>query len=524
MDTKNLPYLEMTIADVFMRNVFLKGNRMAYQYGNRFWSWNQIHIASEIMADELVTMGVKKGDHVGIWSPNSINYIIAFFAVQKVHAAAVLLNPAYRKEELEEVIAIAGITCLCYGKTGAIADDPKLLDHLVQSSACPLKKVHSIIVEENDYSMRFREYTFLDFEYVSDQSDNIHDTACVLFTSGSTAKPKAVQLSHYNVLNCAEESAQKYYLSEKDNICMALPLFHCFGIVFCVLSAMVTGAVIHITESTRTADVLRVIDQYQCTVFHAVPTLMLAVINNRSFGEYRTSQIRASVLAGAPVVPAQLQKMAEAFPNDHFMNAYGQTEASPTISMTDYDGALSHVANSIGKPLDRVEVGIMHTSSGEFLPQGQVGEIVARGYNIMSGYMNLPPKQQAVDENGWLHTGDLALCNEEGYLQLRGRAKELIIRGGENISPIEVENAICEYEEILSCKVVGAPHDFLGEEVVACIELKKRNKYCEEKLYEHLRNRLSEYKLPARVIVYESLPMTANGKVDAKRLKEEVKR
>jgi fatty-acyl-CoA synthase len=162
-------------------------------------------------------------------------------------------------------------------------------------------------------------------------------------------------------------------------------------------------------------------------------------------------------------------------------------------------------------------------TDGHFLEQGEVGEIVAKGYNIMKGYIGLPDELQSVDADGWLHTGDLGLIDEEGYIRLKGRAKELIIRGGENISPIEVENAICEYEDILSCKVVGAPHDFLGEEVVACIALKKRNKYSEEELKAHLSKRIAEYKIPSRIIIYDELPMTDNGKIDTKLLKEQVK-
>lgn len=521
MDTK-IPFFNKMIADMFLDNVVKRGNKMAYQYNNIFWSWNQIHIASEIMADELITLGVKPGNRVGIWSPNSINYVIAFFAIQKVRAISVLLNTNYRPDELEDTIKIANIEYICYGKCPSIVADENLLGKFVLEEENPLKNTLNI-EDDNNYLLRMKEYAFLDFEYVSDKNDFSRDVACVLFTSGSTLKPKAVQLTHYNVINTAYESALAYNLSEKDSICMALPLFHCFGIVFCILSALVTGAVIHIAKSTRTADILQVIDSYKCTIFHSVPTLMLAIINNRSFTEYSTSQIRASVIAGAPVVPVQLTKMVEAFPNNHFMNAFGQTESSPTISITDYDDTFEHVCETIGKPLERVEVKICSMADGHFLEQGEVGEIVARGYNIMKGYIGLPDELQAVDDNGWLHTGDLGLIDKDGYIRLKGRAKELIIRGGENISPIEVENAICEYEEVLSCKVVGAPHDFLGEEVVACIALKKRNKYSEEELKAHLSKRIAEYKIPSRIIIYDELPLTANGKIDAKLLKEQVK-
>ena len=521
MDSK-IPFFNKTIADMFLDNVIRRGNKMAYQYDNVFWSWNEIHIASEIMADELITLGVKPGMKVGIWSPNSINYVIAFLAIQKVRAISVLLNTNYRAEELEDTIKIANIEYICYGACPSIVNDEDLLKRFKLEASNPLKNILSIS-DDNNYLLRMKEYAFLDFEYVSNQCDSEKEVACVLFTSGSTLKPKAVQLTHFNVINTAYESALAYDLSEKDSICMALPLFHCFGIVFCILSAMITGAVIHITKSTRTAEILQVIDSYKCTIFHSVPTLMLAIINNRSFSEYATEQIRTSVIAGAPIVPVQLKKMVDAFPNNHFMNAFGQTESSPTISITNYEDTFEHVCETIGKPLDRVDVRICSMTDGHFLEQGEVGEIVAKGYNIMKGYIGLPDELQAVDDEGWLHTGDLGLIDEEGYIRLKGRAKELIIRGGENISPIEVENAICEYEDVLSCKVVGAPHDFFGEEVVACIELKKRNKYSEEELKLHLSKRIAEYKIPSRIIIYDELPMTANGKIDAKLLKEQVK-
>lgn len=521
MNLKSIPFCEKTIAEVFFENTLKNGTRMAYQYDNVFWSWNQINLASEIMADELKTMGVERGTKVGIWSPNSINYVIAFFAIQKLNAVAVLMNTNYRSDELEDVIKIADVQYLCCGSCPAGMENPGFLKELIKSEDVPLKRALNISAE-NDYLRRLKEYVFLDFEYIRSEEDSCQDVACILFTSGSTAKPKAVQLTHRNVLNTAEESGLCYHLSEKDSICMSLPLFHCFGIVFCILSALVTGAVIHITKSTRTAEVLQTIDTYKCTIFHAVPTLMLAVINNRSFNEYSTSQVRTSVLAGAPVAPSQLKKIVEAFPNNHFMNAYGQTESSPTLSITAYGDSFEHISETIGKPLARIDVKIADTGTGDFLEPGGVGEVIAKGYNIMKGYMGLPPELQAVDENGWLHTGDLGMFDGDGYIRLKGRIKELIIRGGENISPIEVENAICEYDDVLSCKVIGAPHEFLGEEVVACIELKKRNKYSEESLRKHLLERLAEYKIPSRIIIYDSLPMTANGKIDAKLLKAQV--
>ena len=519
----NIPYCKNTIADVFLDTVYKYGNKMAYQYDNIFWSWNQIHIASEIMADELATLGVKNGNMVGIWAINSINYIISFFAIQKLNAVAVLLNTNYKIEELEDAIKIANIEYICYGKTLLLSEDENALNRILASQNTCLKNIFNIS-DENDYLNRMKEYTFLDFEYIKDNEKSFDNVSTVLFTSGSTSKPKAVQLTHYNIINTAYESAKSYNLAENDSICTALPLFHCFGIVFCVLAAMVSKSVIHIAKTTRTAEILEIIDTYKCTIFHSVPTLMLAIINNRSFSEYSTKQIRASVIAGAPLVPAQLQKMMEAFPNNNFINAYGQTEASPTISITNYNDNFNTICETVGKPLDKIDVKICDVKTGEFLKNGEVGEIVAKGYNIMKGYMGLPKEKQSVDENGWLHTGDLGIIDEKGYIRLKGRAKELIIKGGENISPIEVENAICEYEPILACKVVGAPHEFFGEEVVACIALKKRNNYNEEELISVLKNKIADYKVPSRFVIYEELPLTDNGKIDAKLLKEQVKK
>lgn len=522
-DTRSLSFTTKTIADCLVDNVVTYGNHVAYTYKEHSWTWNQVNIASDIAADELSTMGIGHGDHVAIWSENSINWVIFLLAISKLHAVGVLLNPNYKREELIYALNAADVKLLCYSvNCTSAAEDPKMVPGLAEDSSVSTKLYFNI--SEPDYTTRFHEYAFLDFEYVQTKDpEECQNTAVILFTSGSTAAPKAVCLSSYNVVNDAFEISETFDYLSSDRLCLVLPMFHSFGLVGAFLGCLVKKVLVCIPPNMRTSTVLQMIDWNKCTMLHSVPTYFLALINNRSFNEYSTGQIRLSLTGGAPITSDQLAAMQKAFSNTHFINAYGMTETSPSISATRYVDTFEHIAKSVGLAFPRVEVELHSQTTNEKIGVGETGEIVVRGFNIMKGYLHLPKEKQGIDEDGWLHTGDLGQMASDGYLYIVGRAKEIIIRGGENIAPMEVEEAICSDLNVSMCKVLGAPDPFLGEQVIACIELQPRNTYNEQALRDRLAGTLAKFKIPSEIFVYPHLPLTANMKIDTQLLKKDVK-
>lgn len=519
--TKDLPFSNNTLADCLMDNVTAYGQHVGYYFKGHAWTWNQMNIASDIAADEMYTQGIRPGDHVAIWAENSINWVIFLFAVSKLKAVSVLLNTNYKKEELVYALNTAKVKLLCYSSgCPAVAADAGLIPSVRDDKSVCTEMFFDIF--SIDYTQRFREYAFLDFEYVQNKDPGRSSkTACILFTSGSTSAPKPVCLSNYNIVNNAQEVAVWADYTSEDRMCLCLPLFHCFGLVVCMLAALSARTVVCIPGDMRTSTVLQVINWYKCTILHTVPTYFLALINNRMFREFSTDQIRMAFIGGAPVTEGQLKIMQEAFGSTHFRNAYGMTETSPSIAVTDDNDTFEHISKSVGRKLDRYEVEVHSMDTNKSQPQGEVGEIVVRGYNVMKGYYEMPREKQGIDDERWLHTGDLGRFADDGFLYIVGRAKEIIIRGGENISPVEVENAIGNDPNVALVKVVGAPEPFLGEQVIACIELKPRNEYSEEALRTMLEGAIAKFKIPSYIFVYPKLPLTANLKVDAVALKKD---
>lgn len=512
--------IRATMGDFMLETVEKYGNKMAMEFKGEYYSWNELHICSEIMANELLKAGVKKGDHVGIWGMNSANWIISYFAITKIGAIAVLLNFNYKFAELADVIRIGNVKWLVYGNTVELLNNPSGIDEVKRLTDNQLQGLFDIRSENKHKKQWMKTYIDTQWETVRSSGDECDDVCCMLFTSGTTSKPKGVMLTHYNMINNAFTVAENTHFSEKDKICLSLPLFHCFGITVSLLAGMHYGTLFHILESFRTVDILKCVDWYQCTVLNGVPTTFLAMINNRHFPEYKTRQLRVSMIGGSPVTPQQMESIQTTFPDTKFMIVYGQTEASPCITMTDYIDSQKHICETIGKPISEVAVQIYKDNS--FCGVEEPGEIVARGYNIMKGYFMLEQSRQAVDADGWLHTEDIGYFDKEGYVHIGGRQKDIIIRGGENISPMEVEKAIMDYPMVLDVKVMGVPNAILGEEVAACLLLQKRNKYDEQELWELLGEKLSKYKIPSYIEIFEEFPMNVNGKIDVRKLKEQL--
>ncbi len=485
--------------------------------GEDSYTWKEIDIASQIIAEDLRKMGVKKGSHVAVSGANSVNWILTFFAVQKLGAIACLVNFNLGKQELITLSKIGDVTHLCCGEMPAAKDFEEFAKDISGEDSA-IDYVYDIRNSVN-IKERFDEYMHIPADFAIPVIPD--DLAVMIFTSGSTGKPKGVLLSAFNILNASNTHMNSIHQDENDRVCLILPLFHIFGLLSGLFTSVLADSTITIPTSLKMDNILQVLEDEKCTIMHAVPSMMLALVANKNFQTERVSSLRSSILAGAAITEAQLLMLQEKLPSNHFSISYGLSEMAP-ITVTDYNDTTEHITQTVGKIVNGIKVKIQNPESKEECPAGVSGEILVQGYNLMTCYYKLEIENQSIDDDAWLHTGDLGYMDEDGYLHLSGRLKELIIRGGENIIPNEVASAISEFESIADAKVVGVPDDFYGEQVAAAIIIKEGYQFEEAALREFLKSRLAKFKIPAYIQVYTAFPMLSNGKVDMVNLKKEM--
>ena len=510
-------YINMSLKELLAHHVSANAYQVVLRSEEEPFTWYDIERASQIIAEDLTRLGVGVGSHVGICGGNSVNWVLTFYATQKLGAIAMLINPSQSAQEIGRICGIGDITCLCYGEIPAMDDEVQFLEEVRAASEGKLVRNYSIRSSVR-LRTRFGEYDALKGKY--EQKVEGDSPCVVIFTSGSTGKPKGVILSSYNLLNAAAVQVKLQRMTSQDKNLLIVPLFHILGLVVCLLPCAMTNAVLYIPNDIRTGTLIRIMNYERCTLLHSVPTMIIALINNKDFSAEAFQSLRCTYLAGAAATEAQLRMFREKMPDNHFMIAYGLSEMAP-VSVTLYEDGDDHLLHTVGKPVENISIKILDRATGNECPVGENGEILVQGFNLMTGYYKLSLEDQAIDEEGWLHTGDMGYIDDQGYLCLSGRFKELIIRGGENIMPQEVEAAISELDIIDNVKVIGVPSDFFGEEVAACIKLKDGAAFDEAAVKAELMKRLAKYKVPAYFIVYEQLPMLGSGKIDGVTLKKD---
>ena len=491
-------------------------DRVVLDADGREYTWDDILRRAQGIAADLQDLGVEQGTHVGICGVNSSGWIFTFYAVQMLGAIAVLMNFNLGAQEIITLSSVGDITHLCYGALPAVQDEEDFIRR-VTGEGSMIRKTYAIGRSPSgprpDAEKRAAAWLRTPVE---------PDDACVMiFTSGSTGTPKGVLYSAYNVLNAAGSNAASLHLSPEDRACLILPLFHIFGLVAGLFGNAIADSRLVIPENTRTTTLLNAIEEKQCTVFHAVPTMFLAMMNNPEFDPKRLSTLRSTILSGAPISETQMRTFRGLFPNDHFAASYGLSEMAP-VSITDYDDTPEHIITTIGKPVSGIHVKISDPATGEALAPGKTGEIRIYGYNLMTGYYKAELDMQSIDGDGWLHTGDLGFIDDEGYLHFVSRLKELIIRGGENIIPNEIASALSEEDCVADVKVMGVPDEFWGEIVVAALLLKDGASFDEAAVRAGLAGKLAKFKIPAHFLIYGAFPTLPNGKVDAVNLKKDI--
>ncbi len=527
----------LTIGEAFARRVAKTPDKIAIEFEQEKVTWAELDLLSDWLVKRFDFLGIKQGTRCALWCGNHLQWIIVYLGLQKIGATAILVNPGYLASELYKVLSYAKIEYLFYGETFKDQNLTEIIDALDLKEHPLLRQTIPIELEDAIQFMvdGAREMTDEDRKRIAElkAKPRPQDTACMLFTSGTTSTPKGVLLSHYNLVNCAKATVTSMRWDESDKTCVMVPLFHCFGMTSCLLGTIISGSTLYVIKYYRTIDALHAIQDHGCTILNGVPSMFLAMIYNHEFDKFDLSGLRSGIIAGSAITVLEYKTICEKLHLQHLQMSYGQTETSPGVSFSGYDESIEDKADNAGYMLPHLDAGIIDkdgnlvVSVKDGVYQGGdeslIGEIAIKGFLVMQGYFDRPDEtKEALQEDGWLHTGDYGYFDSNGHIHVLGRMKEIIIRGGENISPGEIEECMLELPQIKQVKLVGVPHPVLQEEIAAAVVLKKGQDITVEHIKEYLSTKLAKYKVPTYIEFLDAIPMTTSGKVAIGQLKQEM--
>ncbi|MEU4496272.1 AMP-binding protein [Streptomyces sp. NBC_00210] len=479
------------------------------------WTYAEFGAAVDQLARGLLGTGVAKGDRVGIWAINCAEWVLVQYATARIGAVMVNINPAYRAHELEYVLGQAGVSVLCASQRHKTSDYRALVEQV--RPGCPeLRSVHYI--EDGSWDVLLDAAQAVTDEELAAREAQLScdDPVNIQYTSGTTGFPKGATLSHHNILNNGYFVGESIAYTERDRICLPVPFYHCFGMVMGNLAATSHGACMVIpAPSFDPAATLRAVEDERCTSLYGVPTMFIAELNLPDFASYDLSTLRTGIMAGSPCPVEVMKRVVAEMHMAEVSICYGMTETSPVSTQTRRDDDLERRTGTVGRVLPHIEVKITDPVSKVTVPRGEAGELCTRGYSVMLGYWDEPAKTaEAIDAGRWMHTGDLAVMREDGYVQIVGRIKDMIIRGGENVYPREIEEFLYTHPKIADVQVVGVPDERYGEEILACvIPRDPADPPTLEDISAFCREQLAHYKIPRRVEILTDFPMTVSGKV-----------
>ncbi len=532
--------IDLTFPQILDRMVEEFPDRYAFRYTTLDYNRTYSEFRDDVdnFARALIAMGVKRGDHVAIWATNVPQWYITFWATTKIGAVLVTVNTAYKIYEAEYLLRQSDTHTLVmidgYKDSNYVEIMktlcPELLTH---DSSTPLhsKKLpflRNIITIDSkqpgcrtwDEAMSLADEVPIYEVLNRAASISKHDVCNMQYTSGTTGFPKGVMLTHYNVVNNGKAIGDCMDLSTADKMMIQVPMFHCFGMVLAMTASMTHGATLCPIPAFSPSKGLDCINREKITAFHGVPTMFIAMLSHPDFEKTDFSNMRTGIMAGSPCPIKVMEEVIEKMHMDEICITYGQTEASPGCTMSKITDSIEDRVNTVGGPIFGVECKIVDPETGEDLPDNVDGEFVARGYNIMKGYYKMPQATaDAIDKDGWLHTGDLARRNEKGYFKITGRIKDMIIRGGENIYPKEIEDFIYTNEKVSDVQVIGVPDKQYGEEIMACV-IKKDPELTEEELREYIISNMAKHKVPKYIVFVDEFPMNAAGKILKYKMRE----
>ncbi len=476
-------------------------------------SYAEFWRATSQIAKALIAIGIKAGDRLGLWAPNRSEWTLLQYATARIGVILVNINPAYRVTELEYVINQSGIKIIAACVQFKSSQYKEMIETVRNN--CPSLS-HELYFEENWNAFLQKAATVSDDELEQlEQVVQIDDPVNIQYTSGTTGFPKGVTLSHHNILNNGFFIGERLKYTHQDKVCIPVPFYHCFGMVIGNLACTTHAATMVIPgEAFEPAKSLDAVEKYKCTSLYGVPTMFIAMLALDNFDQYDLSSLRTGVMAGSPC-PVEVMKQVKTRMHMHEVSVcYGMTETSPVSLQTKIGAPLDKQVSTVGSIMDHLEIKIINPETGKIAAIGEKGELCTRGYSVMLRYWENPIATEAVkDQAGWMHTGDEGMMDEDGYVTITGRIKDLIIRGGENISPKEIEDFLFTHFAIQDVQVIGVPDEKYGEQVMAWIKLKTDVNISQQELTDFCKNNIAHYKIPAYWKFVDSFPMTITGKI-----------
>ncbi|MCR8986293.1 AMP-binding protein [Brevibacillus laterosporus] len=504
------------------------------------YTYREFQLVCNQLARGFMALGIQLGEHIAIWANNVPEWVLTQFATAKIGGVLVTVNTNYRTHELEYLLHQSDATTLLLIDQFKGVSYVDMLHEICPElqSATPgelqaerLPQLRRVIYlgEERQPGM----YLFKDLYELAEQvteaeqidrQKTIHPDSVVnmQYTSGTTGFPKGVMLSHNNIINNAIQVASCQNLHQEDRVCIPVPFFHCFGCVMGTLACVATGATMVPIITFQPKVVLDVVSKTRCTALYGVPTMFIAELNEPTFAQYDLSSLRTGIMAGSPCPEEVMRNVVDKMGIRDITIAYGQTESSPVVTQTRVDDSIGLRVTTVGRKHDLVEIKLMNPETGEEVARGEQGELCTRGYQVMKGYYKMPEQTaQAIDSEGWLHTGDLATVDESGYYRITGRLKDMIIRGGENIYPREIEEFLYTHPKVLDVQVIGVPDPHYGEQVLACVKVREGETLTSNELKDFCQGKIARFKIPYYVQIVSDYPMTASGKIQKYKLREQ---
>ena len=505
----------------------------------RRWTYGEFYAVCRQAAKAFMALGVERGDRVAIWATNHPEWVITQFATALCGAILVTVNPAYRTHELkyglensetQTLVLVPAFKSSDYvGMLCEVAPEiPSSEPGKIESAALPLLRNVILIGESRPGMFSWEEFLALAGGVDDAALDkraaglDIDDVINVQYTSGTTGLPKGASLTHHNILNNGFYVGETMRFTEADRLCIPVPFYHCFGMVLSNLACVTHGATMVIpAEYFDPKAVLDAVTAEKCTALHGVPTMFIAELGHEDFASADFSTLRTGIMAGAPCPVEVMNRVNHEMNMSEVTIAYGQTETSPVITQTPFDGSLELRTSTVGPPMPHTEVKIVDPETGHIVPIGEQGELCCRGYQVMRGYYNNPEAtSRAIDAAGWIHTGDLAVMREDTACKITGRIKDMIIRGGENVYPREIEEFLYTHEKIRVAQVIGVPDEKYGEEICVWVQLVEGETMTEDELREYCKGKIAHYKIPRYVKIADDFPMTVTGKIQKFKMRE----
>ncbi|HEU5158601.1 MAG TPA: AMP-binding protein [Streptosporangiaceae bacterium] len=523
--TSAIPLLGETIGANFDRTVAAYGDREALvdRPAGRRWTYRELAAEVDAVALGLHALGVRAGDRVGIWAPNRAEWVFVQYATAKIGAILVNINPAYRVHELEYVLRQAGIRTLVAVPEFKTSDYAKMIGEVAPRCA-ELRDV--LLIGRDEWTGLVESGRAADPAPLAEIAAelNADDPINIQYTSGTTGFPKGATLSHHNILNNGYFVGGLCGYTERDRVCVPVPFYHCFGMVMGNLAATSRGACVVIpAPSFDPVATLETVAAERCTSLYGVPTMFIAELNAPGFDAFDLTSLRTGIMAGSPCPVEVMKQVIERMGMTEVSICYGMTETSPVSTQTRADDSLERRVSTVGQVHPHLEIKIVDPRTGATVPRGTPGELCTRGYSVMLGYWEEPDKTaEAIDRARWMHTGDLAVMDEAGYVNITGRIKDMVIRGGENIYPREIEEFLYGHPDILDAAVIGVPDAKYGEELMVWLRMRPgAAPLTAESLREHCLGKLAHYKIPRFVHIVDEFPMTVTGKIRKVQMREE---